>query len=87
MKFMDDGTGKYLTGWNTHSYQDAVKITPGKVEPRWIPMDASLEISHAIRREGAFTCNDCHSANGILDFTSLGYTKKEVESLEEPREF
>ncbi len=37
-------------GWNTGSYDDVVAMK--HVEPRWIPTDASLEISHAIRRSG-----------------------------------
>jgi hypothetical protein len=57
-------------------------MADGKVEARWIPQDASLEISHAIRREGAFTCVSCHTPNGVLDFAALGYTEDEIENLQ-----
>jgi len=81
MKYMDDGSGKYLSGWNTGSYDDVLTMKPDKVEPRWIPHDASLEISHAIRLENALSCQNCHSPNGVLDFKALGYSDDEIESL------
>ena len=66
--------------WNTGSYEDVREIR--NVEPRWIPQDASLEISHAIRREGALTCSNCHSADGVLDFEELGYAAEDIEALQ-----
>lgn len=83
MTFMDDGSGEYLTGWDTKAYDGILNMEEGKVEPRWIPQDALLEISHAIRRDGAYSCESCHSQNGILDWKNLGYTQDEVESLQE----
>ncbi len=77
MRFME------VDGWNRCAYNDAASNK--KVEPRWIPVDALLEISHAIRREGALTCNDCHSQNGVMDFKALGYDDAEVSSLMEER--
>ncbi len=77
MSFMDVPT------WNGSAYDDARHIR--KVEPRWIPQDASLEISHAIRKTGALTCNNCHAPSGILDFKALGYDEVEAKSLQEPR--
>jgi hypothetical protein len=77
MSFMD------VDGWDRDAYDDAAHLR--KVEPRWIPQDASLEISHAIRRDGALTCNRCHSPNGVMDFKALGFDPEEVESLEESR--
>lgn len=65
MSYMD------VPSWNTGSYAEASELK--KTEPRYIPNDALLEISHSIRREGALTCRDCHSASGILDFKQLGY--------------
>jgi hypothetical protein len=38
-----------------------------KVEIRRIPQDASLEISHAIRKTGALSCINYHSPNEVLD--------------------
>ncbi|MFH2056498.1 MAG: nitrite reductase, partial [bacterium] len=77
MSFMD------VDGWNADAYEDASQIR--KVEARWIPQDASLEISHAIRREGALTCNSCHSQTGIMDFQALGYSAADATELREPR--
>lgn len=73
MSFMD------IDGWNTGAYEDVREIK--NVEPRWIPNDASLEISHAIRRVGALSCGDCHTESGVLDFAGLGYTTDEIETL------
>ena len=73
MNFMD------VDGWVTSAYADVRKLK--KVEPRWIPNDAMLEIDHAIRRKGALRCQNCHSPNGVLDWKGLGYTDDEIESL------
>jgi len=75
ISFMD------VDSWNTKVYKDV--LNNKKVEPRWIPNDAMLEISHAIRRKGALTCSNCHNPNGVLDWKDLGYTDKEIESLVE----
>lgn len=77
MSFMD------IDGWNTDAYADASQIK--KVEARWIPQDAMLEISHAIRRQGALTCNNCHSENGVMDFKALGYSEEDAADLQQPR--
>ncbi|MBN2009033.1 nitrite reductase [candidate division KSB1 bacterium] len=73
MTFMD------VDGWNTKAYDDVVS---GKhVEPRWLPADAMLEISHSIRKDGALTCGNCHSPSGVLDWKALGYTDDEIDIL------
>jgi hypothetical protein len=77
MGFMD------VDGWNTAAYRDAEVLKD--VQPRWIPQDASIEISHAIRKKGALTCDNCHSSHSVLDFKALGYDDDEVQSLQEPR--
>lgn len=72
-----------IDGWNTGSYED---VRAGrKVEPRWIPTDAMLEISHGIRLEGALSCSDCHGPEGVLDWQALGYTEAEIAELSAPR--
>jgi hypothetical protein len=76
MSFMD------VDHWNTGSYQDAKSLK--HVEPRWIPQDASLEISHAIKKNGALTCDNCHGPNGVLDWKKLGYSDDEAASLSQP---
>ena len=73
MSFMD------IDGWDTAPYRDILELR--NVEPRWIPNDASLEISHAIRLDGALSCGDCHSPDGRLDWEALGYTAEEIEQL------
>jgi hypothetical protein len=70
-------------GWNTDSYDDAKNIK--HVEARWIPQDAAMEISHAIRLEGALKCNSCHSSESVLDFEALGYDADEAAELMEER--
>jgi len=60
-----------IDGWNTGSYED---VRNGRrVEARWLPTDAHLEISHGVRREGALMCGDCHGPDSVLDWERLGY--------------
>jgi hypothetical protein len=41
-----------------------------------------LQISHGVvGKEDARQCQDCHVANGIMDFASMGYTPQEVAVL------
>jgi hypothetical protein len=40
-----------------------------------------ITVSHAIKREGALTCTDCHVPEGRLDFVALGYSSEDVEHL------
>lgn len=68
-------------GWNTGSYEDVKSLK--NVEARYLPMDASMEISHAVRREGALTCTDCHSTNSVLDWKALGYNDDDIEVYQE----
>ena len=73
MTFMD------APGWNTGAYKDVLALR--RADPRWMPQDADMEISHSIRREGALVCADCHSPNGVFSWTDLGYTELEVRAL------
>jgi hypothetical protein len=75
MGFMD------IDGWNNDAYDKVANMS--ETEARWIPQDASLEISHAVRREGALTCNRCHSSESVLNFEDLGYNEEDSESLRE----
>lgn len=62
-----------IDGWNTDAYAD---VRAGlRVEPRWIPTDAMLEISHGVRRDGALTCERCHGEDGVLNWAELGYVQ------------
>ncbi len=40
-----------------------------------------ISLSHAVKRKGALTCQDCHSANSVLDFKALSYTPARIERL------
>ncbi len=76
MSYMD------IDGWNTGSYEDVLHLR--KVEPRWIPTDALMEVDHAIRREGALSCGQCHAPDGVMDWKDLGYADDEIARLTAP---
>ncbi len=68
-----------VDGWNTKSLAD---VKAGKnMEARWLPTAARMEISHAIRLEGALSCDDCHGPHGVMDWQALGYTPQEIDEL------
>jgi len=72
-----------IDSWNTGSYDD---VKAGRnTDPRWLPTDAMLEISHAIRLEGALSCDNCHGPQGVMDWAELGYTPEEIIKLKEAR--
>ncbi len=72
-----------IDGWNTDSFVD---VHAGRqIEPRWLPTDAMLEISHAIRLDGALDCADCHGPQSVLDWQQLGYTPEEIADLNQAR--
>jgi len=41
-------------------------------------------VNHGVKRMG-YSCRDCHSPDGVIDFASLGYSAAEVEKLRRPR--
>ena len=68
MSYMD------IDGWDTGSYEE---VRNGRrVEARWLPTDAMLEISHGVRLEGALMCGDCHGPDSVLDWEGLGYPEE-----------
>ena len=72
-----------IDGWETGAFTD---VRAGRnIDPRWMPSDAMLEISHAIRRDGALTCGNCHGPEGVMDWIDLGYTPEEIAILSEPQ--
>ncbi len=77
MSYMD------VDGWKTAARKDV--LAGRKVDPRWIPTDPLMEISHAIRKDGALTCGNCHGPAGVLDWKALGYTDAEAAKLAEDR--
>ena len=41
-----------------------------------------ISLSHAVKREGALTCNDCHSTASVLNFKALNYSPSQTAYLE-----
>jgi len=41
-----------------------------------------ISLSHAVKREGALSCQDCHSANSVLDFKALSFSQAQTERLQ-----
>lgn len=41
-----------------------------------------ISLSHAIKRNGALNCRDCHSQSGVLDWTALSYPPEEAAQLQ-----
>jgi hypothetical protein len=49
-----------------------------------VPGTSFISVNHGVKRMG-YTCADCHSPHGVLDFAALGYPPDEVAKLEQPR--
>ena len=77
--YMMDDFMKYMAvdGWDTHFDIEKIAPTPMRNE-------ATLMINHAIQKTGR-TCNECHAADGILDFDALGYSPDRAAQLRMPR--
>jgi octaheme c-type cytochrome (tetrathionate reductase family) len=46
------------------------------------PTGSFISLSHAIKRNGALACGDCHSPASVLDFAALGYTPERAAVLQ-----
>ena len=44
-----------------------------------------ITVSHAIKKDGALNCGDCHTGNGRLDFALLGYSQEKQAQLSDPK--
>jgi hypothetical protein len=51
------------------------------VQPNWMRQMGTLMINHGINKDGR-ECEECHTANGILDFAMLGYPEERVADLQ-----
>jgi len=51
------------------------------VEPYWMRQMGSLMVNHGIQKEGR-KCTECHTPNGIIDYSALGYPPERVKELE-----
>jgi hypothetical protein len=77
--YMMDDFMKYMAvdGWNTRFDIEKIAPTPMRNE-------ATLMINHSIQKAGR-RCNECHTADGLLDFEALGYSPDRVAELRKPR--
>jgi hypothetical protein len=46
------------------------------------PTGSFISLSHAIKRNGALTCADCHSPSGVMDFRALSYSSAQIAYLQ-----
>ena len=51
------------------------------VQPNWMRQMGTLMINHGINKDGR-KCEECHTANGILNFAMLGYPEERVADLQ-----
>lgn len=62
-----------VDGWDTGF--DLERIAPAPMRN-----EGELMVNHAIQAQGR-TCDDCHAADGILDFDALGYSPERAAKL------
>jgi len=48
-----------------------------------VPGTSAISVNHGVKRMG-FSCRDCHSPHGVVDFAALGYPPDEVTKLKQP---
>jgi hypothetical protein len=48
-----------------------------------VPETSYISVNHGVKRMG-YSCRDCHSPHGVIDFASLGYNPDEVKELQKP---
>jgi hypothetical protein len=58
---------------------------PKNVKPRWMRQMGTLMVNHGIGK-AAWSCKDCHSNTGIIDFEALGYSKARIQDLRNLKE-
>jgi hypothetical protein len=56
----------------------------GEWVPMKVPGSSFISVNHGVKRMG-YSCRDCHSPHGVIDFATLGYSPEEVAKLEAPR--
>ncbi len=56
----------------------------GEWMPMKVPQTSYISVSHGVKRVG-YSCGDCHSPNGVIDFRSLGYPDDRISELQKPR--
>ncbi|MCK5719244.1 MAG: hypothetical protein KAH84_04755, partial [Thiomargarita sp.] len=68
-----------LEGWKTNYPLVDDKLV--NVEAHWMRQMGTLMVNHGIEKTGR-QCDECHTTNGIMDFSLLGYPPERVEELE-----
>jgi hypothetical protein len=48
-----------------------------------VPGTSAISVNHGVKRMG-YSCRDCHSPHGVIDFEALGYPSDKVAKLEHP---
>jgi hypothetical protein len=56
----------------------------GEWMPMQVPSTSYISVNHGVKRMG-YSCRDCHSPHGVIDFSSLGYPAEQVKNLVKPR--
>lgn len=64
-------------------YQSFGLVWSGDWMPMKVPHTSYISVNHGVKRMG-YSCRDCHSPHGVLDFASLGYAPDEVSKLQRP---
>ncbi|SNB44818.1 cytochrome C [Geobacter sp. DSM 9736] len=73
-------TGDTLAG--IASAAKTLGIEKYKPVPGW--QTIYFSISHLVTKKKALTCENCHAANGVLNFKALGYSDYEILRLTSP---
>jgi len=89
---VDAETGDFLwlklgvfakTGDVNRAVQAGVEASGRPYSGSWKPKeyDVYYQLSHGVTKEHALRCKSCHTRNGVLDFTALGYPEARVKKL------
>lgn len=70
------GRDLYSSGIYTAELAAATGIpaVPGEFDHYGESHNGGFSVSHAITKDNAKTCADCHASDGLIDFDALGYT-------------
>jgi len=75
---------KFMEYFGVGSWATKYPLNPeneDQVQGHWMRQMGTLMINHGVTRK-ARTCDECHRANGLLDFRALGYSEERAHDLE-----
>lgn len=49
-----------------------------------VPGTSYISINHGVKKFG-LSCSSCHSKDGVMNFSALGYTPRQVNELEKKK--